>query len=141
MKKTLHEARWRLFALAADRGVRSASELADLLAERAGYTISAAHLTRFFKDTPPSVTMEFLTALLTTLQADISELIRVEVGEREVEIPREAMEKPELKQRRRRLRSPTSGKAARTKDSTEDPDKTGVSGPKLVTFPQPDEED
>lgn len=83
--RKVKQVEWRLWALMADRGIRSASELSDLMRERAGYICSRAQSSRYTQANPPALTIKFLSALLTTLDAKPEDLFRV--TEREEEIP------------------------------------------------------
>lgn len=111
---------WRLWALMADRGIRSASELSDLLDERAGYKCSRAQSSRYTQDPPPALTIKFLSALLTTLDAKPEELFRV--TEIEEVVPEQGQDKDqgstESKARRTRV---TGDRASPSAEKPKDP--------------------
>ncbi len=112
--RKVKQVEWRLWALMADRGIRSASELSDLLRERAGYTCSRAQSSRYTQANPPALTIKFLSALLTTLDAKPEDLFRV--TEREEEIPdagsEQAAELGAQKERRTRVSGDRPAKPA-----------------------------
>ena len=111
---------WRLWALMADRGIRSASELSDLLEERAGYKCSRAQSSRYTQDPPPALTIKFLSALLTTLDAKPEELFRVVEREEEIaeQSPDENQDSTAPKARRNRV---TGERASSSTEKPKDP--------------------
>lgn len=70
---------WQLRVLLAKRNIRSAAALARLMFDEADYKINASHVTRYLKDDPPNLSLEFLSALATTLEADLDELFEIKV--------------------------------------------------------------
>jgi DNA-binding Xre family transcriptional regulator len=76
-KRKVKQIEWRLWALMADRGIRSASELAEIMLKKTGHEISQTHITRYTKDTPPALTLKMIGHILTALDATPQELFRV----------------------------------------------------------------
>jgi len=74
--------RWRLKILLAERDIDTAVELHRRL-EEVGVPISAVQLGRIIKEPPARLSMEVLRGLITVLQCNISDLIRVEWPEDE----------------------------------------------------------
>ena len=121
-KKTIKNVEWRLWALMADRGIRSASELSELMQSKAGHEISNTQMSRYTKANPPALTLKMIASLLTTLDAKTDELFRV--TEIEVEVKEPKTEHAELKleiERRNRIKG----------DQPEPPPKPSTTGPKL----------
>lgn len=76
-KRKVKQIEWRLWALMADRGIRSASELSEIMLKKTGHQISATHITRYTKENPPALTLKMIGHILTTLDATPQELFRV----------------------------------------------------------------
>ena len=102
-KKTIKNVEWRLWALMADRGIRSASELADLMLAKAGHEISNTQMSRYTKVEPPALTLKMIGSLLTTLDAKPEDLFRVTETEVVVKAPKPepAEVVPEVERRNR----------------------------------------
>lgn len=59
----------------ARRNIRSAAALSRILEKKVGYKINSSHLTRYMKDIPPLLNIEFINALLAALDARITDLL------------------------------------------------------------------
>jgi len=80
--------RWRLRMAAAQKEVWTGAELRRLLAERAGFEMSAASVSALFTKQPSQVKLSTLGALCTALQCSPDDLFEVDTT------PVEAKSKP-----------------------------------------------
>lgn len=121
-KKTIKNVEWRLWALMADRGIRSASELADMMLSKAGHEISNTQMSRYTKVEPPALTLKMIGSLLTTLDAKPEDLFRVTETEVVAKAPKPELAVPVSEiERRNRIKG----------DQPESPPKPTSTGPKL----------
>ncbi len=71
--------RWKLRMAAAQRDVWTGADLRRLLAERAGFELSAASVSALLTKQPAQVKLSTLAALCTALECTPNDLIEVDV--------------------------------------------------------------
>lgn len=65
---------WMLRSIMADRGIWSGAELARLLKEKAGYSLSAPSISALMNGSPKQMKADTLDALCTVLECSPSDL-------------------------------------------------------------------
>ena len=124
-KKTIKKVDWRLWAIMADRGIRSETELAELMLSRSGVKLTNSHMSRYTKADPPALTIKMIGALLTTLDAKPEELFHV--------VDVEVEDTPIIPT----SKNPEMGRRVIVKKEEPTPINKPIAGPKLIRFNQP----
>lgn len=125
---------WRLRVMMAERKIKTVTELKRRL-DNIGVTISTAQLGRMIDVFPSRLNRDVFAGLLTVLQCEPADLIRVTPGEGGVDAtaPRLTVDagagpdRPSTISERRARRTPVG------------PDNRDVTGPKVTAFPRPEE--
>lgn len=138
MRQILRKVEWRLRVLLADRNIRSVAEFQQKLKDETGFELHSSHLTRYTKDDPPALSLEFLTAAATTLDADINELFRIR------DVPNDGHLTSPRKAARKRYpaKKGTKKEKLERKENPKTSEKTReqIVGPKVMLFPTIEEE-
>ena len=138
MKRTVKKVEWILDVLMAEKQVRTSTQLARLMKDRTGFKRTPTHLTRYVKtrENPPALSLDFISAILTTLDADISDLFRVTEVEEDIPGDAEKDDQAEAGTGKEGLGEPRNSKPkkkAKTPKATEQMDEE--LGPKVTPFP------
>jgi putative transcriptional regulator len=106
LKEKIYQVTWQLRVLMARRNIPSTAALSRLMEEKAGYKVNKSHLTRYKKDDPPALSLDFLNALLIALDARITDLFEeVEVSDAMAPThPPESSEQPSVPQKPKKRR-------------------------------------
>lgn len=125
---------WRLNVVMSERRIKTVSELKRRL-DDAGICISSAQLGRVVWERPKKINIELLEGLLTVLECDVSDILKVAVipESGDVDEPesteranKHTKSKPQTKEPRQRVKPVLTS-------SSED-----ITGPKLTAIPMPE---
>jgi len=122
-QKTARQLEWRLNVVMSERRIKTITELKRRLGE-IGVHISSAQLGRVVWECPQKVNMELLAGLVTVLDCDVSDIMRVSASPEAKPTPQPAAQEPKApKERKARVKPLPLVK------------QDDLLGPKLVPYP------